>query len=54
MVRRLISIVSAVALGVGTLVAGVGAAGADEALVVRPGESIQAAINRAHQARRSS
>ena len=47
MVRRVISIVSAVALGVGTLVAGAGAAGADEVIVVRPGESIQAAINRA-------
>ena len=47
MVRRLISIVDAVALGVGTLVAAVGAAGADAALVVRPGESIQAAINHA-------
>lgn len=45
--RRLISITSAVALGVGTLVSGGGPAGADDALIVRPGESIQAAIDRA-------
>jgi parallel beta-helix repeat protein len=38
------TIASAVALGVGTLVAG-SPAGADEAVVVRPGESIQAAID---------
>lgn len=47
MVRRLSSVVSAVALGAGTLVAGVGTAEADEAIIVRPGESIQAAINAA-------
>jgi parallel beta-helix repeat protein len=45
-VRRVIAIVGAVALGVATLVTGV-PAGADEAVVVRPGESIQAAIDAA-------
>ncbi|MGZ4735508.1 MAG: right-handed parallel beta-helix repeat-containing protein [Acidimicrobiia bacterium] len=45
--RRLISIVSAVALGVGTLVAGGGPASAAGTLIVRPGESIQVAIDSA-------